>query len=182
MTLTRLPSDRRDMFGSTQLIRTPAHHADRSPVPLMLETRFEIPDYVRTSTWSHSCPRSGTSLLGARASSPRQAGMRGTTSTVRGQGCPRSQEDCDLGNPTGPGCALYVIRLRSDLSVNLRAAQGVQQEQRSRPDRRAPVVAVTKQRAGFGPRTAASLRSGPQLDGRIARTSSSGGKWFAPSS
>ena len=61
------------------------------------------PDYVRISSWSHSYPGSRTSLLGARASSPRQARMRGATSTVRGQGCPRSQEDCDLGKLTGPG-------------------------------------------------------------------------------
>ena len=70
----------------------------------------DLPDYVRTSSWSHSCPGSRTSLLGARASSPRQARMSGATSPVRGQGCPRSQEDCDPGKPPGPGCALYVIR------------------------------------------------------------------------
>ena len=38
--------------------------------------------------------------------------MSGATSPggVRGQGCPRSQEDCDLGKPTEPGWAWYVIR------------------------------------------------------------------------
>ena len=61
------------------------------------------PDYVRTASWSHRYPGSRTAFLGSRASSPRQAGMSGATSPVRGQGCPRSQEDCDLGKPTGPG-------------------------------------------------------------------------------
>ena len=48
-------------------------------------------------------PGSRTSLLGARASSPRQAGESGATSTGRGQGCPRPQEDCDPGQAQRTG-------------------------------------------------------------------------------
>ena len=51
------------------------------------------------------------SSMQARASSPRQARESGATSTVRGQGCPRSQEARDPGKPAGPGGGLCVIRL-----------------------------------------------------------------------
>ena len=47
--------------------------------------------------------RVAASLLGARASSLRQARESGATSTVRGHRCPRSRENRDLGKPTGPG-------------------------------------------------------------------------------
>ena len=56
-------------------------------------SRFRIPDYARSSARPRGFPGSRASLLGARASSPRQARESGATSTVRGQGCPRSQED-----------------------------------------------------------------------------------------
>ena len=61
------------------------------------------PDFARSSARPRGFAESRASLLGARASSPRQARESGATSTVRGHRCPRSQEDRDPGKPTGPG-------------------------------------------------------------------------------
>ena len=61
------------------------------------------PDYTRSSARPRGFAESRASFLGPRASSPRQARESGAASAVRGQRCPRSQEDCDPGKPTGPG-------------------------------------------------------------------------------
>ena len=61
------------------------------------------PDCVRFSARLRRFAGQRTCLPGARASSPRQTRESGATTAVRGQGCPRSQEDFDLGKPSGPG-------------------------------------------------------------------------------
>ena len=61
------------------------------------------PDYVRSSSWPHGFPSSRGCVLGARASSPRQARECGATGTGHGQECPRSQEEHDLHKPAGAG-------------------------------------------------------------------------------
>ena len=72
---------------------------------------FPDPDYARSLARPRGFAESRASLLGARASSPRQARESGATSTVRGQGCPRSQVARDPENPAEPGGGLRVIRL-----------------------------------------------------------------------
>ena len=75
---------------STARCRPPgASREDWIAPPPSARSPKRCPDYARASAWSRSCPGSRTSLPGARASSPRQAGMSGDTSPVRGQGCPR---------------------------------------------------------------------------------------------
>ena len=61
--------------------------------PPVGSTRIHVPDYARSSARPRGFAEWRASLLGARASSPRQARESGATSTVRGHRCPRSQED-----------------------------------------------------------------------------------------